>query len=66
MGKPAVPMCSGVAEMVIRIGVIFFGLPAVGFRAAVYAEGAAWIGALFLNWVSYRYYIGHMEKQLPG
>lgn len=66
MGKPAVPMCSGVAEMVIRIGVIFFGLPAVGFRAAVYAEGAAWIGALFLNWVSYRYFVGHMEKQLPG
>ena len=66
MGKPAVPMCSGIAEMVIRIGVIFFGLPLFGFRAAVYAEGAAWIGALILNWVSYRYFIGRMEKWPPG
>lgn len=65
MGKPAVPMCSGIAEMVIRMGVIFFGLPLFGFRAAVYAEGAAWIGALFLNWVSYWYFIGRMEKQPP-
>lgn len=66
MGKPAVPMCSGIAEMVIRIGVIFFGLPLFGFRAAVYAEGAAWIGALALNWVSYRYFIGRMEKWPSG
>lgn len=65
MGKPAVPMCSGIAEMVIRIGVIFFGLPLFGFRAAVYAEGAAWVGALVLNWVSYRYVVGRMEKWPP-
>lgn len=66
MGKPAVPMCSGIAEMVIRIGVIFFGLPLFGFRVTVYAEGAAWIGALVFNWVSYRYFIGRMEKWPPG
>lgn len=53
MGKPAVPMCSGFVEMAIRICVITSGLPMFGFAAAVYAEGAAWIGALFLNLVSY-------------
>ena len=53
MGKPAVPMYSGIAEMVIRIGVIVSGLPVFGFAAAVYAEGAAWIGALLLNLFSY-------------
>lgn len=62
MGKPAVPMCSGIAEMAVRIGVIFFGLPVLGFTAAVYAEGAAWLGALLLNLVSCLYFLGHMEK----
>jgi len=31
--KPAVPMCSGIAEMVIRICVIVSGLPVFGFAA---------------------------------
>lgn len=53
MGKPMLPMCSGIAEMVIRIGVIYFGLPVFGFAAAVYAEGAAWLGALGLNVAAY-------------
>lgn len=62
MGKPAVPMCSGIAEMVIRIGVIFFGLPVFGFTAAVYAEGMAWIGALSLNLAAYLRILGRTEK----
>lgn len=55
MGKPAVPMCSGIVEMAVRIAVIFFGLPILGFSAAAYAEGAAWAGALILNHATYRY-----------
>lgn len=57
MGKPAVPMCSGLAEMAIRIFVIIFGLPVFGYTAAVYAEGTAWFGALMLNLFAYLFYI---------
>lgn len=63
MGKPAVPMCSGIAEMAIRIGVIFFGLPVLGFAATAYAEGAAWVGALFLNLASCLHFFRHMERE---
>ncbi len=63
MGKPAVPMCSGIAEMAIRIGVIFFGLPVFGFTAAVYAEGAAWIGALLINLFSCLHFLRHVENE---
>lgn len=59
MGKPAVPMCSGIAEMVIRICVIVSGLPVFGFAAAIYAEGAAWIGALLFNLASYLFFLRH-------
>lgn len=63
MGKPAVPMCSGIVEMAIRIAVIFFGLPAWGFAAAVYAEGAAWVGALLLNLAAYLFFTGGERKR---
>lgn len=63
MGKPAVPMCSGIAEMAIRIGVIFFGLPVLGFAATAYAEGAAWVGALFLNLACCLHFFRHMERE---
>ncbi|MDE7176422.1 MAG: MATE family efflux transporter [Lachnospiraceae bacterium] len=57
MGKPGIPMCSGLAEMAIRILVIILGLPVVGFTAAIYAEGMAWFGALMLNLFAYLFYI---------
>lgn len=63
MGKPAVPMWSGIVEMAVRIGVIFFGLPVCGYAAAVYAEGAAWIGALSLNLAAYFWAFKNMEKE---
>lgn len=49
LGKPFIPMCSGIAEMLLRIPVIMFGLPLIGFKAAAYAECAAWAGALAIN-----------------
>ena len=61
MGRPAVPMCSGIMEMAVRIGVVFLGLPVFGFAAAVYAEGAAWIGALTLNLAAYWYFCGRKK-----
>lgn len=61
LGKPAIPMCSGIVEMLIRIPVIFFGLPVFGFTATVYAEGMAWTGALALNIISYIYFLKQTE-----
>lgn len=53
MGQPFIPMCSGILEMALRIIVIYFFLPTVGFTATAYAETAAWIGALLLNVAAY-------------
>lgn len=57
MGYPLIPMLSGVTEMVLRIPAIILLLPEIGFKATAYAEAAAWIGALALNWIAYRIFI---------
>lgn len=49
LGKPLVPMLSGFVEMLLRIPTIFIGFKIIGFDAAAYAEGIAWIGALMMN-----------------
>ncbi|MCR4787688.1 MAG: MATE family efflux transporter [Lachnospiraceae bacterium] len=49
MGKPMLPMISGILEMVLRIGVISFFIGRIGFRATAYAEISAWMGALAVN-----------------
>lgn len=49
MGKPMMPMISGIMEMILRIFVISFFIGRVGFQAAAYAEIAAWSGALLIN-----------------
>lgn len=56
LGKPALPMCSGIVEMIIRIPVVYFGLPVFGFAATIYAEGMAWTGALMLNVIAYMFF----------
>ena len=53
MGKPLIPMCSGLLEMLLRVLVIVFFLPKIGFLATAYAEVIAWAGALLLNFVTY-------------
>lgn len=55
MGQPFVPMCSGLAEMALRIFVIAAFLPRIGFSATAWAEGAAWVGALAMNFCAYMY-----------
>ena len=49
MGKPMLPMMSGILEMFLRIFVISFFMGRVGFRATAFAEISAWIGALSVN-----------------
>lgn len=55
MGRPFVPLCSGLAEMALRIFVIMFFLPRIGFSATAWAEFAAWMGALMMNYGAYRF-----------
>lgn len=49
LGRPVVPMASGLLEMALRIGVIALLLPRLGFTIAAVANVIAWIGALALN-----------------
>lgn len=57
MGKPMIPMISGILEMALRILVIAVCTGLVGFPATAYAEIAAWIGALLVNVIAFIYYI---------
>ncbi len=49
MGKPIIPMWSGVLEMVLRIVIIWAFINRIGLRAAAFAEVSAWVGALLMN-----------------
>lgn len=62
MGKPLVPMISGIAEMALRIGVIVLFVPRLGFNAAAFAEIAAWTGALLMNSIAYFYHISRAKN----
>lgn len=53
MGFPFVPMLSGIAEMLLRIGAIILFTNRIGFRATALAEICAWIGALTINTVAF-------------
>ncbi|MBE5833383.1 MAG: MATE family efflux transporter [Butyrivibrio sp.] len=55
MGKPMLPMISGILEMFIRTFVIAFFIGKIGFKATAYTEIGAWIGALAIN--AYAFYI---------
>ncbi len=63
MGKPFVPMCSGLAEMALRIFVIMFFLSRIGFSAAAWAEGAAWLGAMLMNFCAYVYAMRQLKTE---
>ncbi len=54
MGKPMLPMVSGILEMVLRIVTISVFINRIGFTAIAYAEISAWIGALILNTYAFR------------
>lgn len=53
MGKPLIPMLSGIAEMIMRIAAIVFLVSVVGFKATAYAEVAAWLIAFIMNFIAF-------------
>ena len=68
MGYPLIPMCSGIVEMVMRVGVIILFIKSAGFKATAYAEAAAWTGAMLMNLGAYLYItrkkLGLSDKKL--
>lgn len=62
MGKPMLPMVSGILEMFIRTFIIAFFIGRIGFNATAYTEIGAWIGALIIN--AYAFYIAMHELLL--
>ena len=54
MGKPMLPMISGILEMILRIAVISTLMGSLGFTATAYAEISAWVGALAINAYAFR------------
>lgn len=57
MGKPLVPMISGIVEMILRVLVVFAFIESFGFMSTAYAQIAAWVGALIMNFSAYVFYI---------
>ncbi len=64
MGKPMLPMASGILEMFIRTFIISFFIGRIGFRATAYTEIGAWIGALLIN--AYALYVSLYPLLLKG
>ncbi len=63
MGYPFIPMCSGIAEMVMRVGVIILFIGQFGFLATAYASISAWIAALMLNGIAFFVILGKKMKE---
>ena len=63
MGKPMIPLASGVVEMALRIYAISVYIGTIGFAATAYAEIGAWSGALFLNIMAYHIAISPLLKK---
>lgn len=66
MGYPFIPMCSGIAEMVMRVSVIVLFISELGFRATAYASAAAWIAALLLNGIAFVVYLRKKLREENG
>lgn len=63
MGKPVIPMISGIAEMVLRVICIAFLFGKIGFYATAVAEASAWTGAFLMNGIAFVIiYSGIMRK----
>lgn len=57
MGKPLIPMISGILEMVMRISVIVLYVERYAFYATAYAEIMAWLAALTLNFIAFQFFL---------
>jgi len=63
MGRPTVPMISGIVEMVMRIMVIVLFVSKIGFAATAWADAVAWVGALILNLIAFEVILNKKIKE---
>lgn len=66
MGKPVIPMISGIIEMCMRIAVIVLFIDNVGFKSTAYADVVAWIGAILLNFIAYNVLMNRYLRKSIG
>ncbi len=62
MGKPLLPLLSGILEMILRTLAVTLLIDRIGFRATAFAEVSAWTGAFILNALAF--YLA--MKNFPG
>ena len=63
LGRPLIPMLSGIIEMLMRIFVIVFFLDIFGFMSTAYADIAAWIGALLMNMIAFYIFMANKKPE---
>ncbi len=66
MGKPIIPMISGIIEMCMRIAVIVLFIENFGFKSTAYADVVAWMGAVLLNFIAYNVLINKYIRKNAG
>jgi len=57
MGRPTIPMISGILEMVLRVAVVLLLIKRYGYSSTAYAQTAAWLGAFIMNGLAFEYYL---------
>lgn len=62
MGKPLLPMISGIMEMVMRVSMIMLLSGKIGFLATAYAEIGAWMSALLINFPAFMINLARFQK----
>lgn len=63
MGKPTVPMISGIAEMILRVIVVILFVNSTGFNSTAYAQTSAWSGAFIMNFAAFEFYLKKYLKE---
>lgn len=54
LGNTFIPMCSGIVELLMRVGIALFLPLVIGQDGIYYAEVVAWSGAALLLYISYK------------
>ena len=66
MGRPFIPMISGIVEMAVRIVVTVSFISRTGFITTAYAEVLAWLAALLLNASAFVIYLRSKLEEKRG
>lgn len=65
LGNTVIPLCSGILELVMRLGMIFLLPESLGFYRICIAEVSAWCAAAVMLGIGYFVCIFRRQKDLP-